>query len=223
MTSPWLRKIGFISGFVLVMLGLAYLALITLMMLSGSGFPPIEPYLTMVNVLIIITAIWMVFFWVIINQAVPEERKVFSQASFALIVIFAALTCINRYVALTVVRQSLSAGNTDGLQWFLPYGWPSIMLAIEFLAWGFFFGLACLCLAPVFMQGRLERAIFWTLIATGILSLMAVLGQVIGRNTLSFSPFTFAGVLGWGPGLTVTSGLITIWFRKRAGKLEWGE
>jgi len=55
-------------------------------------------------------------------------------------VIFAAQTSINRYVALTVVRQSLAAGNTDGLQWFLPYTWPSIMLAIEYLAWGFFLG-----------------------------------------------------------------------------------
>jgi hypothetical protein len=215
MISPQQRKTGFISAIVLVVLGLAYLGLIIVMILSGAGFPPIEPYLTLVNILVLITAVWMVFFWIILNQVVPEERKLFSQASFALIVIFATLTSINRYVGLTVVRQSLSTGNTNGLQWFLPYSWPSVMLAIEFLAWGFFFGLACLCLAPVFMKGKLERAIFWTLIATGILSLISLLGQVIGADALSFSPYTFAGVLGWGPGLTVVAGLIAFWFRNK--------
>jgi hypothetical protein len=214
MKSQQIRTIGFWSGIVLVVLGLAYLGLVFAMILSGSGFPPVEPFLTLVNTLVLITALWIVLFWVILNQAIPKERRLFGQTSMALIVIFATLTSINRYVALTVVRQSLIMGDTIGLQWFLPYSWPSVMLAIEFLAWGFFFGLACLCLAPVFIQGKLERAISWTLVVTGILSLVAVLGQVIGADALSFSPFTFAGVLGWGPGLTIAVGLITIWFRK---------
>jgi hypothetical protein len=69
-------------------------------------------------------------------------------------------------------------------------------------------------LAPVFTTGKLERAIFWTLIGTGILSLLAALGQVTGSNTLNFSPFIFAGMLAWGPGLTTAAVLIAIWFRK---------
>jgi len=64
----------------------------------------------------------------------------------------------------------------------------------------------------------MERAIFWTLIATGLLSLSAVAGQVSGSSTLSFSPFTMAGVLGWGPGLTLAAGLITICFRKNENR-----
>jgi hypothetical protein len=150
MIPSQVRRIGFWSGIVLVAMGLAYLGLIAAMMLSGSGFPPVEPFQTMFNILVLFTAVWMVLFWSILHLAVPADRKVFSQASLALIVIFAALTSINRYVGLTVVRQSISSGNTNGLQWFLPYGWPSVMLALEYLAWGFFFGLACLCLAPVF-------------------------------------------------------------------------
>lgn len=209
-----IRQIGFWSGIIFVILGLAYLSLIIIMMASGSGFPPVEPFQTMVNVLMLFTAVWMVFFWVILNQVTPIERKIFSQTSLALIIIFAALTSINRYVGLTVVKQSLASGNTDGLQWFLPYGWPSVMLAVEFLAWGFFLGLACLCLAPVFANGKLEHAIFWTLIATGVLSIFAGIGQVIGSNGLTFSPFTLAGTIGWGPGLTTVAVLLVIWFKK---------
>jgi hypothetical protein len=212
--SKQVYRIGFWSGLVLVVLGLAYLGIILVMMISGSGFPPIDPFLTAVNILVLITAVWMVFFWVVLSQAITGKRILFVRISLAFMVIFATLTSINRYVALTVVNQSLAAGNTDGLQWFLPYTWPSIMLAIEYLAWGFFLGLACLSLAFVFTQGRLEHAIFWTLIITGLLSLIALVGQVSGSNSSSFSPFTMAGVLGWGQGLTLAAGLITIWCRK---------
>jgi hypothetical protein len=209
------EKIGYWSGIVLVILGLVYLGLILVMMLSGSGFPPAEPLQSIFNALILITAPWMVFFWVILHQSAPVGRKIFSQASLALIVIFAALTSINRYVGLTVVKQSIASGNTNGLQWFLPYSWPSIMLALEFLAWGFFFGLACLSLAPVFIHRGLEKAIFWTLIVTGILSLLAPLGQLVGTDPMSFTLFTAAGEMGWGPGLLLVAVLLVIWFHRK--------
>jgi hypothetical protein len=124
-----------------------------------------------------------------------------------MIAIFAALTSINRFVALTVVKQSLASGNTNGLQWFLPYQWPSVMLAFEILAWGGFFGLACISLAPVFSKGRLERSIFWALLITGSLSLFAVFGQILNSTLLSF-----AGLIAWGPGFTLVSFLFTKWF-----------
>jgi hypothetical protein len=89
------------------------------------------------------------------------------------------------------------------------------MLALETLAWGLFFGLACLCLAPVFSSGKLEQSIRWVLIVAGIMSLFAVVGQVIGSNGMSFNPFTFAGMMGWGSGLTTAVALMVIWFRKQ--------
>jgi hypothetical protein len=214
MMSVLVRRIGIWGGIFFVILGFVYIGLIAVMVLFGSGFPPVEPYQTIFNILILITAAWMVFYWTVLHQAVQGEKKLFSLASLVMIVIFATLTSINRYVALTVVRQSILSGNTTGLEWFLPYGWPSVMLALEILGWGFFFGLACLCLAPVFTDGKLERAIFWGLIVTGILSLSAALGQVIETSTLNFNPFTMAGSVAWGPGLTTVAILIVIWFLK---------
>jgi hypothetical protein len=214
MTSLQVRQTGFWSGMVLVILGLVYLGLVVSMIISGSGFPPPESFQTIFNALILLTAVWMVFFWSTLHQAVSPEKKLFSRVSLLLIVIFAALTSINRYVGLTVVRQSLLSGDTNGLHWFMPYAWPSVMLALEYLAWGFFFGLACLCLVPVFTAGKLERTIRWVLIVTGILSLLALIGQVIGSSALTFDPFTLAGTIGWGPGLTTAVALIAVWFRK---------
>jgi hypothetical protein len=214
MQTSQLRLIGFWCGVVLVALGITYIGLIAIMILSGTGFPPSEPFQTVFNALILLTAAWMVVFWTIMNYIVPAEKKLFSQVSLAMIVIFTTLTSINRYVGLTVVKQSLMSGNTSGLQWFLPYSWPSVMMAIEFLAWGFFFGLACLFLAPAFRTRSLGNTIFWFLIATGLLSLSAAVGQVTGANAINFNPFMLLGMLAWGPGFTITTILITMWFKK---------
>jgi hypothetical protein len=207
MNSSAIRKYGIYLGSLLVFLGLSYIVLLFVMMISGSGFPPVEPYTTAFSILILVTAIVMIFYWILLYFSISEEKKAFGLASLIMIAIFSALTSINRFVALTVVRQSLASGNTNGLQWFLPYQWPSVMLALEILAWGGFFGLACLSLAPVFSSGKLERTIFWTLLGTGILSLCAFFGQMINSTLLSF-----AGLIAWGPGFTLVSYLTTKWF-----------
>jgi hypothetical protein len=198
MMPPLVRRAGLWSGTAYVILNVVYTGLLIATFITG--YPPIEPYQTMFHVLTLCGAVLLVFLWSVLHSAAPNEKKLFSRASLAMIVIMATLTSINRYVALTVVRQSLASGNSSGLQWFLPYAWPSVSLAIEVLAWGYFFGLACLLLAPVFSQGKLERGMFWTLILTGVLSLLAALGQVF-----SPTPLRLAGPLAWGPGLTLAA------------------
>jgi hypothetical protein len=108
----------------------------------------------------------------------------------------------------------MEMGNTDGLNWFMPYGWPSIMAAIEVLAWGFFFGLALLFLAPVFRTGRLELVIFWTLTLSGIFSLIAALGQIM--NSVILNLF---GIIAWGPGLMLFFALLPKWFKAQSDSL----
>lgn len=207
MMPPLVRRAGLWSGTAYAILQVVYTGLLLAAFITG--FPPVEPYQTMIHVLTLCGAALLVLLWSVLHSAAPNEKKLFSRASLAMIVIMATLTSINRYVALTVVRQSLASGNSSGLQWFLPYTWPSVSLAIEVLAWGYFFGLACLLLAPVFGQSKLERGIFWTLIITGVLSLLAALGQVFYPT-----PLSLAGPLAWGPGLTLAAVLIVIWFRK---------
>jgi hypothetical protein len=207
MNSSLIRKLAIGIGSSLVILGLSYMVLLAVMMISGSGFPPVEPFTSLFSVLILFSAILTVFYWVLLYSSISVEKKVFGLTSLIMIAIFSALTSINRFVALTVVKQSLASGNTNGLQWFLPYQWPSVMLALEILAWGGFFGLACLSLAPIFSNGKLERTIFWTLLITGVLSLCAFFGQIINSTLLSF-----AGLIAWGPGFTLVSYLTTKWF-----------
>lgn len=202
-----LRITGYWTSLLGVSLTLIYLTAVAGMFISGA-IPPAEPYLSIISAVSLASAPALIFLWVILHNSVPPMQKVFTQTSLALMVIFATLTSINRYVAMTVVPQSMKLGITDGLNWFMPYGWPSIMAAIEVLAWGFFLGLAFLFLAPVFRTGRLELAIFWTLIGSGIFSLIAVLGQVLNSVVLNM-----LGIIAWGPGLIVLFALLASWFK----------
>jgi hypothetical protein len=200
-----LRIPGYWTSLLGVMLTLIYMAAIAGMFMSGT-IPPGEPYLSMIGVVSLASVPAMIFLWVILHNSVVPTKRIFTQTSLALMVIFGTLTSINRYVAMTVVPQSMKLGITDGLDWFMPYGWPSIMAAMEVLAWGFFLGLAFLFLAPVFRRGRLELAIFWTLIVSGIFSLIAVLGQVLNSVVLNM-----LGIIAWGPGLIVLFALLASW------------
>jgi hypothetical protein len=201
------HKLGYWTALLGFLLTLIYLAAVVRMFVSGT-IPPAEPYISIISVVSLASVPIFVFLWVILHSVVLPEQKVFTQTSLALIVIFATVTSINRYVAMTVVRQSIDMGITDGLNWFMPYGWPSIMAAMEVLAWGFFLGLAFLFLAPVFRKGKLESAIFWTLIISGIFSLIAVLGQI--RNSVVLN---MLGIIAWGPGLILLFALLASWFR----------
>ena len=201
------HKLGYSVSLIEIALAIAYLAAVAAMFMTGT-IPPAEPYISIVSVVSLASAPLFVFLWVILHNVTAPEQRIFTQTSLALIVIFATLTSINRYVALTVVRQSIAMGITDGLNWFMPYGWPSVMAAIEVLAWGFFLGLAFLSLAPVFRKGKFELAIFWTLIISGMFALIAVLGQVMNSVVLNM-----LGIIAWGPGLIVLFSLLASWFR----------
>jgi hypothetical protein len=202
-----IRKFGYRTSLIGIILTLVYLGAIAGMFISGT-IPPAEPYVSIISIVSLASVPVFMFLWVLLHNVVSLDKKIFTQTSLALIVIFATLTSINRYVALTVVRQSMDMGITDGLNWFMPYGWPSIMAAMEVLAWGFFLGLAFLSLAPVFRKGKTELAIFWTLIISGFFSLIAVLGQVLNSAIVNM-----LGIIAWGPGLIVFFTLLAIWFK----------
>lgn len=207
-------KLGYWVSFIQIILAIIYLAAVATMFITGA-IPPTEPYISIISVVSLTSAPLFVFLWVILHHTASPETNIFTQTSLALIVIFATLTSINRYISLTVVPQSQAMGVTDGLNWFMPYGWPSIMAAMEVLAWGLFLGLAFLSLAPVFRKGKVELAIFWTLILSGIFALVAVLGQVM--NSVILNIF---GIIAWGPGLILFFALLTKWFKAQSN--SWG-
>jgi hypothetical protein len=200
-------RIGYWLSLLTLLLGLVYFGLVLTALASGN-FPPAGRLQTLLNVGILLSMPAMVLLWATIHQVTPAGKRAFSLGSLVFVAILSTLTSINRYNALTVVPQATAMGVSEGLEWFLPYGWPSIMFAMEVLAWGGYFGLACLCLAPAFGGKGLKKAIFWTLIANGGLSLAALLGQLLQNF-----PLSALGVLAWGPGFILLAALWARWFK----------
>jgi hypothetical protein len=204
--------LGFWTAMLLVALSAAYVGILGWTALQGSAYPPPEPFQTAIHLIVLLTVPALVFFWAMVHDAATEDRKIFSLTALAFMIIFAALVAINRFVALTVVPQSLALGATSGLQWFMPYEWPSVMLAIELLGWGFFFGAACLSLAPVFQSSKLELAICITLVITAVLNFTSVIGLV----TNQFGILGMVAPLAWGVGPISAFILMGVWFHHQA-------
>jgi hypothetical protein len=200
-------RIGYWFSVLGAVLAIAYFLAIIAVILFDS-FPPHDPYQSIISVISLISVPILVFLWVVISECSNPEKRIFTHGSLALMIIFGGLTSINRYVSLTIIPQAVQLGKTTGLEWFQPYGWPSIMAAIEVLAWGFYLGLALLCLAPAFSSGMIEKTIFWTLILSGIFCLVATFGQVLNIALLNI-----LGVLAWGPGLIILLSMLAKWFK----------
>jgi hypothetical protein len=176
-----------------------------------SEFPPVEPYLTTFNLLILLSAILVLVFWTSIYSLIPKEKDFFSLLSVLFMVAFTTLTSINRFVALTVVRQSATSVNNEILSLFLPYSWPSIMLALEILGWGVFFGIGCISLSVFFLEDKFH-VLAYSLLVTGIFSVLSAVGQVVNSFLLSL-----LGLIAWGPLFTLTIFLLLKWLKTNQG------
>ena len=101
------------------------------------------------------------------------------QLSIAFMACCMALTCAAHFVNLTVTRPLIDAGVSVPL--YLQIGqWPSVQMAVDYLAWGFFMGAAFLCASfAVAREDKLRRALQCTLLACGALCLLGLLGAVL--------------------------------------------
>jgi hypothetical protein len=106
--------------------------------------------------------------------AAPED-KVYSALGLAFMVVVAGLTTSLHFVVLTV-RDRLEETGESWVPLVTGFKWPSVVYALDILAWDWFFALAILCAAPVFKANRLERALRALMVVCGVLSLAGLLG-----------------------------------------------
>ena len=77
---------------------------------------------------------------------------------------------------------------------FLAFQWPSVVYALEVLAWDVFFALGMLFAAPAFRGGGLNRAIRITMIISGLLALVGLIG--VPSGDMMFRNIGIGGYLG---------------------------
>jgi|GEM_PF-645902 len=202
---------GIWAGAGFAALAVVYMVALAVVMARGLPFPPPEPYTSVFHAIIMLGVLVMVPLWCAIHVVTPADRQVFTLVSLVFVVMLTVVVCVNRFVAVTMVSQSPGLGQTAGLEWFQPYGWPSLMFTFEILGWGVFFSLACLFLIPAFRGGRLERGIAVTCAVVGVLSLGGALGLFVNSTAL----LGVVAPLAWGLGPAVAAVLIVIWLRAR--------
>jgi hypothetical protein len=88
------------------------------------------------------------------------------------------------FVHFSAARQSISQGVLTGLDQFVEWNPNSAVMASGTLGWTFFFGLACLFVAPVFSGGRLERGLRYASLICGSCGILGWLGALLGSTAL---------------------------------------
>jgi len=146
-----------------------------------------------------------------IHLYAPEDKKVWSIVALSIGIIYAVMASINYNILAVAVRQSLSAGETAGIEMFIPDNPHSIFNALAnsyvYMAISMFFA------AFIFQGSRLAswiRIIF-------LLQIISAVGQ-IGQSMFGWSMSIFiATSMVWVIGSPIAFILIAILFRKDTG------
>jgi hypothetical protein len=157
------------------------------------------------ELLILLIAPCMVVSMVVVHYYASPERKAYSLAALAFMILLAGVTSCVHFVIITVSHQK----EISGLAWaplLFAFKWPSVTYTLDILAWDIFFPLAMLFAAPVFRTGRLETTVRILMIVSGVLSLAGLIGVpladmnyrnigIIGYAVVAPGVFLLLGIL----------------------------
>jgi len=202
------RRLGRTAAWAVFFLLIAYAVTLVLGLLSlESPADPIgDPYFSLLELLIVAMAPLMVIVMVAVHAYASRETRAYSLTALAFMTILAGITCSVHFVILTVSRQIGSAG-FPWASFLFSFEWPSVVYALDILAWDVFFALSMLFAAPVFRTGRLERTVRILMIASGVLSLIGLIGVPLGDMSLRN-----IGILGYVGGSLIVFPLLAIVF-----------
>ena len=175
--NPVYQKIGRVACFMVFALGIFYAVVTTIGLLSlESSHDTIgNPYFTIMEILSILIALLMTISIVAVHYYAAPVDKFFSLASLIFMLVATAITSCVHFVILSV-SQSAEANQLPNYSFLFSFKWPSIVYALDILAWDLFFGLSMLFAAPVFKKGRFEKNIKILLVICGLLSLIGLIG-----------------------------------------------
>jgi hypothetical protein len=202
------RSLGILSAAATVVLVVAYAVTlgVGLASLESPRQPIGAPMFTILEVLIIVMMPAMVALMVAVHAWAPMHAKALSLISVVFMGLLAGVTCIVHFSILTLSRQPEFAGQS-WLPLVLSFEWPSVVYALDILAWDVFFPLSMLFAAPVFRGSRLAAWIRVLMIASGVLSLAGLSGVVAGNMQLRN-----IGIVGYVGVFLVVAALLAILF-----------
>ena len=190
-------KIGFLSAAFLFVTGIGYAAGFIAMFLfyPGTTWSGVERFaadyrtgwgsvlLFMQTMAFLQPMAFVVLVSTVYDLAAPD-KKAWARLGLVFAVAFMAVSCINYFIQMTVVRQSVIAGQLEGVGQLVQLNPGSPTFALVILSWGLFQGLASLAIAPIFGNGKLENALRWLLVIYGLNGLMGCVGCLLGNMNI---------------------------------------
>jgi hypothetical protein len=202
------RSFGILSAAATVILVVTYAVTLVVGLLSlESPQEPIgDPMFTILEILIIVMMPAMVALMVAVHAWAPMHAKTLTLTSVVFMGLLAGVTCIVHFCVLTLSRQLEFAGQS-WLPLVLSFKWPSVVYALDILAWDIFFPLSMLFAAPVFWGSRLAAWIRVLMIASGVLAFAGLSGVVVGDMQLRN-----IGIVGYVGVFLVVAALLAVLF-----------
>lgn len=143
-----------------------------------------------------------------LHRILPEDKKLWSLIALSIGIVYAVMASINYNIQAVSVRQSLAAGETDGIAMFIPDNTHSIYNALAnayvYMAISMFFA------SFAFSTSKLEKWI------RGLLMVQII--SAIGQTTYSMMDtsetlFILTSMI-WVIGAPVSFILLAVWFRR---------
>ncbi len=173
------RSLGLWSSRTYLVLGVAYLVVIVAGFIANRNLkdPVKDPYLAVAEILILVMTPVMVALSAAIHSSAPTDARTYTLISLAWMVAAVTTTATVHFVELTVGRR-LTADGFPAHDQVFGFRWPSVLYAVDIVAWDFFFALALLFAVPAFDD---EPAVQVGLLVSGLLSLGGLVGPAVGR------------------------------------------
>src|ERR671911_920505 len=202
------RRFGIFSAAATIILLVAYAVtlIVGLSSLESPQQPIGNPMFTILEVLIIIMMPAMVALMVAVHAWAPMHAKTLSLTAVVFMGLLAGLTCSVHFVILTLRRQPKFT-EQSWLPLVLSFNWPSVVYALDILAWDIFFALSMLFAAPIFWGSRLAAWIRALMIASAVLALAGLSGVVAGDMQLRN-----IGIVGYVGAVLVVAALLAVLF-----------
>lgn len=205
------RRVLFLAALISTVFGVLYfVGLMGKLIVNGSIHAESSRAISMVAAAI--GLLWdatLVVLFVALRRQITGGRAVFADLGLVFMALMAAISSVNWYVQLTLVPGVAQSGDAAVLALIDVHHTGSIMYAMEHLAWGLFYGLATIFMAPAITGGRIETWIRWLLIAGGVMSILYVPGIMIANQFLIDLGYYAAGVL-----LPITTVLLAVRYRR---------
>lgn len=143
-----------------------------------------------------------------LHRFIDEDKKLWSLIALSIGIVYATMASINYNIQAVSVRMSLAAGETAGIEMFLPDNTNSIFNALAnsyiYMALSSFFA------GFIFKTGKLEKWIRWLLFA----QILTVIGQTAHTLFDASMVLFIATSMVWVIGSPAAFILIAIWFHK---------